>query len=64
MKSRFKKALQGIFLTSVASIVSTNGAEASNYDLERVNLDENNSNTEVGGKNGKNDPLKTAENGH
>lgn len=42
MKSKFKKLLKGVFLSSVASIISTNGVKAAPYDLSHLNSDGDN----------------------
>ena len=36
MKTKFKDLLKGIFLTSVASLISSNEANAISYDLSRI----------------------------
>ena len=50
MKSKFEKLLKGIFLTSIASLVSSNDANAISYDLSKISKD-NNDNIEQGKKN-------------
>ena len=41
MKTKFKDLLKGIFLTSVASLISSNEANAISYDLSRISDDNN-----------------------
>lgn len=41
MKTKFKELLKGIFLTSVASLVSSNEANAISYDLSKMSNDNN-----------------------
>ena len=50
MKTKFEKLLKGIFLTSIASLVSSNDANAISYDLSKISND-NNDNIEQGKKN-------------
>lgn len=42
MKTKFKNILKGIFLTSIASMVSSNEASAISYDLSRISDDNEN----------------------
>lgn len=41
MKTKFKDLLKSIFLTSVASLISSNEANAISYDLSRISDDNN-----------------------
>lgn len=41
MKTKFKELLKGIFLTSIASLVSSNEANAIPYDLSKISNDNN-----------------------
>lgn len=42
MKTKFKKFLKGIFLTSIASVISSNDANAISYDLSKISNNDNN----------------------